>query len=249
LDCLKTFSKATFDSCYRQKKRQKNLPLARLLASGCTKRRSARLLQISRKTVARKLRFLGGIASFDLAVQTAQSKVMEMEFDDLETFEHTKCKPVSITLAVEAKTRRILGFRVARFAAKGLLAKKARKKYGYRQDERFQRRKELFLELAPIVQDGAIIRSDSNPYYKSDVRKHFPRAHHITVLGARGSTTGQGELKKIGFDPLFSLNHTCAMLRANISRLFRKTWNTTKNVDRLADHVALYAVYHNENLI
>jgi hypothetical protein len=39
------------------------------------------------------------------------------------------------------------------------------------------------------------------------------------------------------------------MLRANISRLFRKTWNTTKNVDRLADHVALYAVYHNENLI
>jgi len=39
-------------------------------------------------------------------------------------------------------------------------------------------------------------------------------ATHRTVKGRRGSIAGQGELKKIGFDPLFSLNHTCAMLRA-----------------------------------
>ena len=38
------------------------------------------------------------------------------------------------------------------------------------------------------------------------------------------------------------------MLRANISRLIRKTWATTKRADRLAAHIAIYAWYHNEVL-
>ena len=44
--------------------------------------------------------------------------------------------------------------------------------------------------------------------------------------------TGQGELRDKRFDPMFALNHTCAMLRANINRLFRRTWCTSKRIDR-----------------
>jgi len=47
-----------------------------------------------------------------------------------------------------------------------------------------------------------------------------------TTKGRRECVVGQGELKGGGFDPLFSLNHTCAMIRAHVSRLFRRTWNT-----------------------
>jgi len=56
---------------------------------------------------------------------------------------------------------------------------------------------------------------------------------------------GQGELKKIGFDPLFSLNHTAAMIRDGVSRLVRKTWGNSKRMDRLEDHLFVYAHYHN----
>jgi hypothetical protein len=80
------------------------------------------------------------------------------------------------------------------------------------------------------------------------VKAHFPNCTHIDFLGQRGSTTGQGELKAVRFDPLFSLNHSCAMFRANMSRLIRKTWSTTKKMERLADHLAIYAVYHNQHL-
>jgi hypothetical protein len=59
---------------------------------------------------------------------------------------------------------------------------------------------------------------------------------------------GQGELKSGGFDPLFSFNHTAAMLRANINRLVRKTWCTTKRIDRLEAHIALYVQFHNREL-
>ena len=61
--------------------------------------------------------------------------------------------------------------------------------------------------------------------------------------------TGQGELKKLRFDPLFSLNHTCAMLRANINRLFRRTWCTTKKAACLKRHVAVYVRFHNTVLL
>ena len=249
LACKKTFSNATFHPCFKQKKRHKNEPLRKLLSSGVSQRRAARLLHINLKTVARKLIFLSHEARTKLHLYNIERpKALVIEFDDLETFEHTKCKPLSVTLAVESETRRILGFRVAQMPAKGLLAKISVKKYGKRRDFRSQERKFLFQGLKPYVHEKATIKSDSNPHYPEDVKRFFPEAKHETFLGARGSTTGQGELKKLRFDPLFSLNHTCAKLRADINRLFRKTWCTTKKPPRLADHLAIYALYHNQNL-
>jgi hypothetical protein len=46
----------------------------------------------------------------------------------------------------------------------------------------------------------------------------------------------------------FSLNHTCAMLRANLNRLFRKTWCTTKKIQGLVNHLLIYVAFHNRRL-
>jgi transposase-like protein len=247
--CQKSFSQATFNKCYLQNKRHKNGPIRRLFSSGVSLRRSALLLGVNRTTVARKLKFLGNQARLNLRSFNAQcAKAEVIEFDDLETFEHTKCKPLSITLAVESKTRRILGFSVSQMPAKGHLAKMARRKYGFRKDYRTQGRRALFLKLRPLIKKCCVIKSDSNPHYVNDVREFFPNSSHVTYFGQRGAVSGQGELKKIRFDPLFSLNHTCAMFRANVNRLFRKTWCTTKRPDRLSDHLAIYANFHNQNL-
>ena len=247
--CLRSFSLATHNACYRQKKRNKNERLRRLLASGVSLRRAARELHLSRTTVARKLIFLGAQSKKALRQMNFEShKAAVVEFDDLETFEHTKCKPLSITLAVESKTRRILGFRISQMNAKGHLAKIALKKYGRRKDSRSLNRALLFTDLKDFVIGDAVLKSDQNPHYIPDVKKYFPNATHLNFKGQRGSIVGQGELKKVRFDPLFSLNHTCAMARANINRLFRRTWCTTKIPARLEDHFAIYAVYHNQNL-
>lgn len=246
LKCGKGFSDATNDPCLNQNKRQMNGPLYLLLSSGMSMRRSARNLKIHRRTIKRKLLFLANQAKLEL--EALRAPVKELQFDDLETFEHTKCKPLSVTMAVEKHTRKILGFRVARMSAKGKLAAIARKKYGYRKDERGRKRRELFAELRSFIEPGALIESDSNPHYLNDVKRFFPDCHYETVLGGRGAITGQGELKKKRFDPLFSLNHTYAKLRADINRLFRKTWCTTKKPEMLAAHLMLYSHYHNAHL-
>lgn len=248
LVCKKSFSKATFDSCYKQKKRHKNEIIRKILASTGSLRRTAKILKLNRKTVVRKFLFLGLEAQFHLVKGNIfKPKAKSIEFDDLETFEHTKCKPLSVTLAVESGTRRILGFEVSSFPAKGLLVGKA-KKYGRRLDERGAARTRLFRKIQGLIEIGADIKSDSNPHYAKDVAKHFPGSQHYRYLGKRGALGGQGELKKVRFDPLFSLNHTCAKMRADINRLIRKTWCTTKNPDRLYCHLAIFAQFHNENL-
>src|SRR5690606_5353927 len=121
--------------------------------------------------------------------------------------------------------------------------------YGRRPDERAQGWDSLFTVLKTLATADPLIRSDMNPHYISYVKNFFPLGHHHRVKGKRGAVVGQGELKKIGFDPLFFFNHTAAMLRANINRLFRKTWCTTKKPEALARHIHLYMQFHNEVLI
>jgi hypothetical protein len=133
--------------------------------------------------------------------------------------------------------------------AKGLLAKISVKKYGKRPDHRPLARKRLFKNLKELVEPTALIKSDMSPHYTNDVKEYFPEATHHAYKGKRGAITGQGELKKVKHDPLFTLNHTFAMARANINRLMRKTWCTTKKKKRLEYHLALYALFHNEYVI
>lgn len=235
--------------CYRQKKRQINHRVARQLVSGTSQRECARLMKINRKTVVRKFIFMAERAKLTLEkLNKKRPSIAQLEFDDLETFEHTKCKPISVTLAVESKSRWIVGYEVASMPAKGLIAKLSVKKYGKRHDGRSTARKKLFGRIQKYIASEADIKSDQNPHYVTDVQRFFPRSRHYRYKGRRGCVVGQGELKAGGSDPLFSLNHTCAMARYRISRLIRRTWNTTKKMEMLDLHFALMSLHHNLSL-
>jgi hypothetical protein len=92
------------------------------------------------------------------------------------------------------------------------------------------------------------LKSDECPRYPPLVRAVVPWATHVTFKGRRGCVVGQGELKAGGFDPLFSLNHTCAMQRDKVKRLSRRTWCTTKKPERLQHLADLFAYFHTERL-
>ena len=252
-DCSRSFSSSCFFPTYRQKKRKLNHPIMQLLNSGVSQRRAALIVGATRKTIVRKFRFQAEQARISQRLYLKEfeqegRQVVSVQFDDLETSEHSKCKPLSVALAVEPVSRKILGFQVSQMPARGPLAEIARKKYGRRPDFRSQGWDRFFASLKPIVHEEATWLSDENPHYPRHLKRHHPKAKHETTPGIRGSGGGQGELKRIGFDPLFSLNHTCAMLRANLNRLFRRTWCTTKTQAGLIDHLSLYVRFHNEVL-
>ena len=250
--CGKRFSSATHSLAYYQKKRRVNFPLFKLLASGVSMRRCAKILNIHRITVKRKLHFLAQKARLDQArlLRLLQSdRVLEMQFDDLITSHHSKLKPLSISAAVDANRRYILGAEVSVIPAFGHLAELSRKKYGRRKSQHKKGLQKLFGSIQNCIDQNALIKSDEHKTYSEFVSRHFPKATYQRYKGGRGCVVGQGELKKLHYDPLFALNHSFAMMRANINRLFRRTWCTTKDPQMLKNHLDIYISYHNNYLI
>jgi transposase-like protein len=249
--CSKKFSHATGTMEFGFKKRRIHAPLKRFLSSGMSMRRCALLLGVHRTTIERKLVYLAKKAELSQTkfLESIQGKVLCLQIDDLITIEHTKLKPLSVSLAVDVSTRKILGAEVSRIGAFGHLAKMSRKKYGKRPNELNKKLDHLFKTIRNCIHPKATIRSDEHAFYPPLVKKHFPERVHETFLSERSSIVGQGELKRVKWDPLFGINHTCAMLRANVNRLIRKTWCTTKNPEMLKRHLQIYIDFHNQEYL
>jgi len=112
---------------YRQRKRRINEFLFTLLASNNSMRRSAIISRVTRKTVARRLSYFSKVANrYQENLLLALPAIGKVHFDDMETSEHTKMKPLSIPIAVEHPSRLILSVDVASMPAKGLLAEKSK---------------------------------------------------------------------------------------------------------------------------
>ena len=210
-------------------------------------RRAAIVLGVSRTTIARKLIYLGRLCKkeHETFLSEYDDDLNTIQCDELQTIEHTKCKPLSVAVAISPDTRKILGFEVASMPATGHLSAISRKKYGMRPDHRRQSLRRLFKQIATKISAKTTFISDEHPYYKPIINRLFPSSRYLQYKGNMATVSRQGELKKNAKDPLFQINHTLAMLRANINRLIRRTWCTTKCPHRLRDHLNIYMSVHN----
>lgn len=223
LECGRTFSEATLTFEYRQRKRSINKFLFILLASNNSMRRAAVICRVARKTVERRLPYFSSVSThYHTGLLGHLGPVKQLHFDDMESSEHTKMKPLAIPLLVEHPTRLIIAFDVTTMPAKGLLAEKSKKKYGLRKDGRPEAWQKVLSIGSAVSSNSVTITSDSHNRYPDVIKKWLPGATHRQVKGRRGCVAGQGELKVGGRDALFSLNHTAAMLRANICIISKK---------------------------
>lgn len=249
--CGTRFSSATFATTYRQKKRRVNSPLLKLLSSGVSMRRAAIFLNINRKTVERKLPFLAKRCRKlnHRSLQKLTGRIHNIQLDDLITKENSKLKPLSVSIVVDEDRRLILAMEVSQIPAFGHLSRHSLKKYGHRKDEHFEGLTRLFQRITPMVSAEVLVKSDEHQRYPGFISAYLPKAKHVTFKSHKGCVVGQGELKKVHFDPLFVVNHTCALLRANVNRLIRKTWCTSKSPKRLKDHLDVFMYFYNHDLL
>lgn len=250
--CGKKTSTAQLSSCYGQNKRTINPMIESLLCAKVSQRRMAKILNVDKKTIHRKLIFLGKKAAlFNQKFRETfiKNKIQNIQFDDLITKEKTKLKPVSITGIVDVNSRKILALESAQIPSFGHLAKVSRKKYGYRKSHHEKALTRAFEKIKDIVDQKALIRSDEHKRYPKMVKKYFPRSNYQSYPSVKGCVAGQGELKKVHRDPLFAINHSFAMLRDNISRLVRRSWCVTQDLKMLQYHLEIYIKYHNTKLV
>jgi hypothetical protein len=219
-------------------------------------RRSARLLGVNRKTVDRRIAYLAararvemeGGSSLQLRPNSEPPISQEVFLDELITFEHTRCKPLAVCMAV-SKERKILAFSVSSMPPIGKRLKQiSLRKYGPRPNHRKKGLASCLDQMRRHVGPGTTFVSDQEHSYRALISRKYPGHLHRTHPSKRAVIAGQGELKDHTFDPLFSINHTFAMLRANLARLARRTWVTTKKPSRLLEFIQIYAGFHNLEL-
>jgi len=250
--CKKNTSDALKSPCYRQNKRHLNSLVAILLCSAVSQRRIALILKISRLTVSRKFEFLCAQAKIKneqyVSELFSKERVKEIFMDEMEDRVHTKCKPVAIALAVNAE-RKILGVRVSQMRPKNRklnqISKRKYPKWIPNLENGFE---SLLLQIRPYLDPEVKIKSDEKYFYSKLIKKVLPKSQHIRFKSRSAVISGQGELKEGGRDPLFQINHTCASLRANINRMIRRTWCTSKKIENLQKHIELYQSFHNLKL-
>lgn len=248
--CRRFFSDQTGTLSFKDKRPDLNQPVYRIMNSSVSQRKAAFIFGVHPDTIALKMRKLSIFArrqvEFDL---TRGAPVTNVTFDEMETFEHTKCKPLSIVVAVEDQTRKILSLRTCPMPASGRLAEISRNKYGPRPDLRSKTITNELAAIKPLTSRYLSFKSDMCMRYPVAVKEVYGKVPHETFKSRKARVIGQGELKVGGFDPIFSVNHTCAMIRDNVKRLSRKTWCVTKKEERLQDMLYLYWTYHNQRLL
>jgi transposase-like protein len=273
--CKKTKSSATGSPSWWEKKPHINGQLLGLLASKVSMRRSAMLLGVNRRTIHRKLARFAEVAGRCLNKNLQATRNFDPQegdpetdhfaanrkpkinsttykhvvFDEVITKETTKFKPLAIALLVANPSRVLIGFELGDMEAQESLLAEGEARFGPRKDERaaaitsLLKRSKIHLESAPVI------LTDKDPLYPSVIHSVIPDSIHVRIKSRRAHSSGQGELKKVGFDPFFSLNHTAAMMRDSVSRLVRRTWAISRSKERLKDHLTIYQWFHNEVLL
>jgi transposase-like protein len=246
--CKRTFCPTTGKDTWRLHLRRYSHDIMVRLAHKGSQRGIARALGIDRSTVAHRTRMYGLRAEAYFRGMNV-SNLRHVQFDDMQSSVHTKCKPVSMPLAVCAQTRKILYLDACIMPAQHPLKEISERKYGPRADERPEVTEKAMRHLRPMIAQGGQITTDRATRYFEPIARILTGVSHIAFKSRKARIGGQGELKKIGFDPLFPINHTAAMFRDGVSRLIRKTWCNSKRLDMLRWHMLLYAKYYNEVIL
>jgi len=247
LDCKSHFSTRTKSSTFRQKRPDLNKKVFDYLTSGVSLRRTAQKLCCHYQTVYRKFLWLSAKAKDFHDKQ--EFIIEELQFDEMESIEHTKLKPLTVAVAVSEKYE-VLGLKVGRIPAKGPLSQISIKKYGPRVNESEQTLDALLgsLRLKPKGL-SFVIKSDAKPSYKKKVKKHYPENPYQTFPADQHKEKRRlmkyTNLEKRVFDPLFATNQRIAKFRDHIKRLTRRSWCTTKIKENLEKHLYLYVADNN----
>ena len=103
--CQKYFSQASFDAAFRQKKRHLNHSIMISMASLNSTRRAALMFNVNVKTIVRKTRYLARLIEAKQCKNLQRFEGVEaLQFDELQSIEHSKCKPLSVAMAICKKS-------------------------------------------------------------------------------------------------------------------------------------------------
>ena len=235
--CYKTFTSRTNSDNYRMRSQSLEKKIIEMYCERMSLRGISRVLGVEYNTVVSYFRKAARKAQIEnlKSLEIRDFVTTYIQFDEMETFEHTKKRPLGIMLFIRAKTGEIISAKVSKSHIRALAVSPTVAKDWNAQVDKTKVIQESLVEAKKVSNRvHATIACDGLPH-QVKIAKHFCDESHISVQVL------EGENKKIDLSIL--------KLRQDISRLGRKTLSTTKKAERLQNHLDLYINYHNSNRV
>lgn len=219
-----------------------------LYTSGCSIRRMAIDLKTTKATITNIIKTLA-----DKCHEYHQNYIDNgfidtnvVFFDEMESFEQSKALPVSIGIAVDIRSKKIIDARVAEIKCKGKLKLNIDKiidllpaHYATRKNYSPQMRYEVMKEIKKCLRDGGTIYTDDKRAYLSLISSVFGgRVLHIHSV----SKSIKSHPNPFAFGRFSSV---CANIRSYMSRMGRRTLITTKKKEMLQAHLWMFICRYN----
>ena len=233
--CKARFSTNSLKDTKWQKKPKLNDKIMSLYCEGMTLRGICRHEKIAYRTVIRKWRFMAEKARIrhEVALKHGEITTKYIQFDEMQTFEHTKEKPLGIEISIRPKTGQILSAKVCRIPITALtIAKSKAVEYNKKTDKREAFYKMIADTKECLDKGYSVLSCDGNRESIKMAKIMCPKSLIETHIN--------------DYAGMWRLNHTFAKLRHHLSRLKRKSWATTKNRKYLQMHLDLFIAYQNK---
>ena len=231
--CLKTFTKRTHTLNYRHRKQHLRERISEMYCEGMSQRAIARVLKINRKTVEKyfiECSLRSRVRNLK-RLNSGAIKTTYVQFDELETYEQGKRRPLGVQCSVRAKTGEIISTKVCKIPVKALSVSKSYVDWWNQNVNRSSAITDMLLETQKVLSDRYSMVACDNAKQPVSLAKKILSSHKVQVYNSGASN------KKIDL--------TFLKMRQDISRLRRRTLATTKRQDRLQAHLDLYTDYHN----
>jgi hypothetical protein len=246
---LRTFSRQTFRSDYRDHRPDLNASLFQLLASGIGLRQSSRNLRLSLRCTELKFRKIARhLRRLNLNLRGDLPSWSVFQMDELETYEERRnSRPLSVPVLIERKSRFIVWAESATIRPRGKMTaarlravEEDEKRFGKRRDRSLNALRRTFergRDMASAL-ERVPLETDKKTVYERLAKAAFGADR---LLHQRTSS----KLPRTDANPLFPINHTEAMARDLTGRLRRESWLVSKMRRYLDLGLQLFMAYRN----
>ena len=240
-NCGARFSSHSDRANKGQKKPEMNAEIFQWICSGLTMNQISENFKIHKRTIQRKIKWLSeqAIIVHQKALASNELKAAQVQLYEIEAYEHTPLKPLSVIVAINAKTSQILDMRVATRCAPERLLEASIAKYGKRIDTRMSVVADMVKSIAMVLDSDATVTCEAETVLATAIRSIL---NESVVVEVAVSIDSSNVRKK---DPLFAVKALCNSLKTDIAVLGPRNMAALKSAETLQDLLNIYIAFNN----
>ena len=240
-NCKHTFSDQTLSKTYKQKRPDLNKNILEMVSGGVGVRKTAMLLRTTKNTVQKRIKFLAEVCdAFNKKHMSEWDIKPPFQFDEMETFEHSRHANLGVPVLVEKKSHFIVGA-IGQYATSKSHYPDLQSKHNVAHSKEISGKDRITKELIKLCrvmkpQGRIIIDTDGHRSYPAYMKEAFKNdfVHNVYVAGDDRNKT-----------ELFPVNNICGCLRDDEAMLRRRTWHVCKDKNMLTARLKIYTFFSN----